>query len=725
MKVTIITPTFNRAHLLPDTIESVLAQTYKDFEYIILDDGSRDNTKDVVQPYLADSRLRYVYHDNMGEAETVNQGWQLARGEYFTQVNSDDPVYPNFLEEMVRHLDACPDKILAYPDFDFIDEDGNVLQTTRGRAWDFLRNLSQYSCEAACPGTVIRRSALQAMDKIKRRGYLHINDIEMYWKIALFGDFLHVPHVLATWRAHSGQISVDRYKSIPECEEWFAQYFSQENLPEAVKAIKPQTRKSLCRYFVSLIEQANLINSEKRKLMKPYLEELEQSAHEFSCIHIGDIDTVGEKFNGHNLHLLLQEKNIDASHFVCSKRSQDCKTFLIDNDNGRKFFESITRNKCFSDADLLHLHLVHNTNFDILHLPILSKLKPIVWTLHDPWAFGGHCIYHIDCDMWKTHCFNCKNIDKPFIRDIDTTALEYEEKKFAIQNSNVHAIVASEWMKNNVAQSPIWVDKPVHLVPFGIDQKIFCPPKNLDDAKQALGIPPTTLVLFARTQRHYKGLEILRIALEQLATHHNFVLLTVGKNGLLPQLPKSILHKEYGWLTDDLDLVKLYQACDLFLMPSEHEAFGMMAIEAMSCGRMVLALDVPSSALPGVINSPHVGIAATQATYADELCRLASAPDEMRHRGKLSLAYARERHGLETYVQKIMSVYKEAMADFVLTDGAKMILLQLQKNTPSVPGGGSPRLPRYMRLKRYYEQYGAIKTSTKILEKIRKKIIQF
>lgn len=441
-----------------------------------------------------------------------------------------------------------------------------------------------------------------------------------------------------------------------------------------------------------------------------------------SVLQIGFKDIFGGKFNGHTLQLALNERNITTKHLVYIKESDDINTSILPTaDSCLDFINSLH----IYNYDIIHLHLVHAIpTFKLEYLPYLSHFKPLILTIHDPWILGGHCIHHGACNKWKTICSDCEHLSSPIPLQFDTSSLSFELKKIAIQNSNISAIVASEWMQSNVAQSPIWAGKPVHLVPFGIDQKIFCPPPKLEDAKQALGIPPM-LVLLARTQQHFKGLEILRTALEKLAKYHDFVLLTVGKNGLLPQLPKNILHKEYGWLTGDQDMVKLYQACDLFLMPSEQEAFGMMAIEAMSCGKMVLALDVASSALPWVIRAPHVGIAATQATYADELCRLASAPDEICHRGKLSLAYAREQYGHETYIQKILAVYKEAMAGFVLTDRAKVTLLQLQKNTPSITGAGSLRLSRYMRLKRHYGQYGALKTTTKILEKLRKKIIPF
>ena len=725
-KITVITPTFNRAKLLPMTIESVLRQTLADFEYIILDDGSTDNTQEVVAPYLKDQRVIYLYHDNLGEAETANKGWSLAKGEYFTQINSDDPVYPNFLEVMVRELDNQPEMILAYPDFDFIDEDGNVTYTTKGRPWNFLRNLSEFSCEAACPGTMFRRSAFADLPKIKHHGFLHINDVEMYWNLALRGEFLYVPHILATWRRHEGQISNERYKAIPECEAWFESYFSRGDLPMAVRQIQPQTRASLCRYFIKLLENSSLPLSEKRRLSSPYKKELRIDDDGLRCAQIGDNDLHGSKFNGHDLHLYLREKKIEAVHFVCWKRSNDQYTWLINNHTAQAFMRGLISNENFVNADVVHLHLIHNTNFDILHLPFLSSLKPIVWTLHDPWAFGGHCTYHGDCEKWKTHCQDCQFVNIPIKQERDLAAFEFSKKFQAIHNSQITAIVASAWMRDKAAASPIWQGKKIHLVPFGINQRIFAP-GDMRQARNEHNIDPEALVFFARTENHFKGLSIINETMRILKAKRPIVLLTVGQNGLLKDLAGSVRHMEFGWVYDDNKLAQLYRACDLFLMPSEQEAFGMMAIEAMSCGKMVLA--IKGTSLPEVVNAPECGLAVEKREYASELQRLCDNGEEIARRGELSLEFAKIHYNHDIYVDGIVSVYRSAIEDFAPNPKAVLVLEQLLRyareatnSTNAAPTSSIPSSSIKKALE-FYKMYGAIKTVAKITEKFAQKIL--
>lgn len=255
-KITVITPTYNRADLISQTIESILNQTFTDFEYFILDDGSTDNTEEVVQKYLTDTRVKYLKHENQGEAGTANWGWSLASGEYFTQINSDDTISPILFEEMVKLLDANPDKILAYPDFYFIDENNNITLETKSPDWDFHEALSRFSCYADAVGTFIRKSVFKDWKKLRESDKLYFNLTQMYWDMALAGDFIHLAKPLGNWRRHSGQISNTRYHSIPEIAEWFNYFFSKPDLPQEILDLKERTQNTIFCYFHSLIDQS-------------------------------------------------------------------------------------------------------------------------------------------------------------------------------------------------------------------------------------------------------------------------------------------------------------------------------------------------------------------------------------------------------------------------------------------------------------------------------------
>src|ERR1700733_4133342 len=96
--LTVITPTYNRAEFLDETIESVLSENFPDLEFLVIDDGSTDNTSSVVEKY--GPKISYLRHENIGESRTVNKGFRLSRGQFVIIVNSDDPILPGCLAKM-------------------------------------------------------------------------------------------------------------------------------------------------------------------------------------------------------------------------------------------------------------------------------------------------------------------------------------------------------------------------------------------------------------------------------------------------------------------------------------------------------------------------------------------------------------------------------------------------------------------------------------------------
>lgn len=255
-KITVVTPTYNRAKYIKETIESVLKQTFKDFEYLILDDGSTDNTEEIIKPYLKDQRVKYLRHKNSGEAKTTNWGWKIAKGEYFTQVNSDDPILKNLFSEMIKILDKEKNIVVAYPSFYFINDDGKIIKKIKNKDWNFTEALSTFSCYAASPGTFIRKTAFKNWGETKDNKLKYINDIDMYWNMALKGDFKHVPKFLATWREHEGGISFQRHKSMPEIYIWFKKFFSKKNLPKEIRSCKIRTRLAIFFYEYHLLKNS-------------------------------------------------------------------------------------------------------------------------------------------------------------------------------------------------------------------------------------------------------------------------------------------------------------------------------------------------------------------------------------------------------------------------------------------------------------------------------------
>lgn len=240
--VTVITPAFNRADYLDEVIRSVLDQGYPDLEYIVLDDGSTDGTRDVLRRY--EGRIVAVSHPNMGETRTVNRGFSLARGDILGVVNSDDPLRPGAVRKIVDRLEADSRLLVVYPDFDTIDGDGRVLETLRPPDYRYLDMLRWHRCLPG-PGTFFRREVADRLGGRDPR-FRYVADFDFWLRAGLLGPFERLPEVLATFRIHEGSASV-REKGSAMAEEHVRlvkKIFSLDGLDPAIRAVRREAFSS-------------------------------------------------------------------------------------------------------------------------------------------------------------------------------------------------------------------------------------------------------------------------------------------------------------------------------------------------------------------------------------------------------------------------------------------------------------------------------------------------
>ena len=123
-------PAYNAEKFIVEAIDSILAQTYADFELIILDDGSKDNTAAIVQSY-GDARVKIVRKNNEGVATTLNRGIELAKGEYIWRHDADDTSSPERLEKQIRFLKEHPDVLLCSTQIAFMTERGHIAENKK------------------------------------------------------------------------------------------------------------------------------------------------------------------------------------------------------------------------------------------------------------------------------------------------------------------------------------------------------------------------------------------------------------------------------------------------------------------------------------------------------------------------------------------------------------------------------------------------------------------
>jgi glycosyltransferase involved in cell wall biosynthesis len=236
--VTVITPTYNRAGYLDETIRSILNQDYPNLEYIVLDDGSKDNTIEILKKY--GDRIIWDTHPNMGETMTVNKGLYMAHGDIIGIVNSDDPLLPEAISKAVTVLEKNPDALFVYPDWNEIGPDSELIKPVCLPDYDLFNMLTGFNV-AIGPGTFFRRWAIEKLG-VRDVQFKYAGDLDFWFRLALYGKFLHIPEILATHRVHPNAASVtDQGKRMSdEVVKMMHKIFSYPNFPPELKPIQNQ-----------------------------------------------------------------------------------------------------------------------------------------------------------------------------------------------------------------------------------------------------------------------------------------------------------------------------------------------------------------------------------------------------------------------------------------------------------------------------------------------------
>lgn len=206
----IITPVYNGESFISETVESVLLNLDPNlrFEYLIIDDGSTDNTKSILEKYSQNELVKVFSVKNSGEAAAVNYGLEKALGDYILIVNADDPLLSPRLFTLSNKIFRSNQRVVVvYPDWNIISKSNLVLETKKLSNYSFEVLVGEFQCLPG-PGSVFRRSAAI---KVGGRSTLYrfVSDYNFWLKLSLQGDFFHIPEVLAQWRSHSESTSVN------------------------------------------------------------------------------------------------------------------------------------------------------------------------------------------------------------------------------------------------------------------------------------------------------------------------------------------------------------------------------------------------------------------------------------------------------------------------------------------------------------------------------------
>lgn len=201
-KVTVIIPTYNAIAYLPSTFDSVIKQTFSDFEVIIVDDGSSDATVEWVSQ-LVDPRVRLISQANQGVAVARNQGIANAQGEYVAFLDADDLWEPTKLEQQVKCLDENPQVSLVNTSIVNIDEQGKPLSTINARnlSGNVLKHIVEENLILCGSAPMVRRSCLQAVQGFDQK-LMSAEDWDLWIRLAARYDFAVITEPLVLYRQH-------------------------------------------------------------------------------------------------------------------------------------------------------------------------------------------------------------------------------------------------------------------------------------------------------------------------------------------------------------------------------------------------------------------------------------------------------------------------------------------------------------------------------------------
>jgi glycosyltransferase involved in cell wall biosynthesis len=232
--VSIVVPVFNQADYVEEALESVLTQRYSQIELIVLDDGSTDDTPQRLEAYR--SRCVVERHSNIGQAATLNKGWNLSHGQILSYLAADDMLLPGAVQASIEVLERRSDVVMSYCDYELMDPASKYIRRITTRDYAFPALVVELVCLPG-PGVFFRRSAFEATGPWNA-ALRQIPDFEYWLRLALKGPFVRIPQVLARYRVHDDSQSFARVAA-ERAEEPVGvvrRFYAEEALPAEITA---------------------------------------------------------------------------------------------------------------------------------------------------------------------------------------------------------------------------------------------------------------------------------------------------------------------------------------------------------------------------------------------------------------------------------------------------------------------------------------------------------
>lgn len=285
------------------------------------------------------------------------------------------------------------------------------------------------------------------------------------------------------------------------------------------------------------------------------------------------------------------------------------------------------------NPDIIHLHNIHGyyINIELLFKYIKEANKPVVWTLHDCWAFTGHCAHfdYIGCDRWKKGCYKCpqkKNYPSSIL--LDNSKRNFERKKELFTGvKNMVIVTPSKWLAGLVKES-LLREYPIRVINNGIDLEVFKPTKS--DFREKFGLENKFIILgVANVWNKRKGYDYF-IKLSEMLNQDEVIVMVGLTEKQKKNLPENIIGITRTHNAEEL--AKIYSAADVFVNPTLEDNFPTTNLEALACGTPVITFNTGGS--PECIDE-SCGVVVEKG----ELGELRNVLAKIKNRGKLDYTY--------------------------------------------------------------------------------------
>lgn len=320
----------------------------------------------------------------------------------------------------------------------------------------------------------------------------------------------------------------------------------------------------------------------------------------------------------------------------------------------------------YQEADLLNLHVIHSGYFNYLALPLLTKSKPAVLTLHDMWSFTGHCAYSYECQRWQFGCGQCPSLKSypPVSRDM--TRFEWIFKNFTYRHSQLAIVTISSWMESCVSQSMLR-HFPRYHIPNGLNTTLYTP-YDPGQSRSELHIPKDKYVLMfgaANVLDPRKGGDILCHALQNLPTSlkRECLLVSFGHFGAdISAMGLDIPVYDLGYVCEDQIKAKAYSAADLFLFPTRADNLPLVLQESMACGTPMVSCDV--GGVSDLVRHNVTGYLAQPENVGDFTQGILTLLEDKAGRERMKLqcrAIACEEYSLSLQTERYIDMYRQIL----------------------------------------------------------------